>query len=122
MAPLPAFSGTLYGHNYELFKLKITGTTEQKAALFVSVSGTIVQLILAQTVATGSQYVAGFAGHLTGMISACTITGTITSPSGGNGYNTGVGTPIYVTKGASATVPGTTMSVDFNGNHVSAIQ
>lgn len=122
MEPLPAFTGILYGHNYELFKIKISSTTAVKTALFVSVAGTIVQLRMTQAVITGSQYASGFAGHLTGMISACAITGTITSPSGGNGYNTGTGTPIYVTIGASATVPGTTMSVQFNGNTVNSIQ
>lgn len=115
---LPAFSGTIYGNNYRLMNLTITATTGATAALFTSVSGTIVQLKLTGVNIVGQAYAAGFAGQLSGTISACTISGNITSPSGGNGFNTGVGNSIYVSKTLSGSVVNTAQNVMFNNNHV----
>ena len=122
-SPLPAFSGVLYGFNYTLYKMTITGSGP-KTALFTSVSGTIVELKMSSLTVTGTQFAASIAGDLTGnaLISQCEISGTITSPSGGNGFNTGTGTPLSVTKSAGTTYPGTTVDVEFNGNHVQVLQ
>lgn len=115
---LPAFSGTLYGNNYDISNLTITTTGSQTAALFASVSGTIVQLKLLSLKSSGQGFATGIAGNLTGTISSCFIGGTITSPSGGNGYNFGTGNSLYVTKSGAASVVNTTQNVQFNGNHV----
>lgn len=123
--PLNAFSGVIYGNNHHLYNLTVNTAGSNTAALFTSVSGTLVSLVL-QSYHASSQtgYATGFAGHLTGMLSNCSISGTITSPLGGNGYNGGIGNPIYVTKSGSAIInlPAfSPISVQFNGNHVSAL-
>lgn len=117
---LPAFSGTIYGNNHHLYNLTISETTAT-AALFQSVSGTIVQLVLSNITSTSTQgYATGFAGALNGgMISSCGISGAITSHLGGNGYNSGTGNSVYVTN-SSGSVVNTTQSVNFNGNTVNA--
>lgn len=117
-APLGAFSGTLYGHTHHLYNMHIVGAGTAVAAMFTSVSGTIVQLVLQNVTVTGGGFSAGFAGNLTGLISTCQITGTITSPSGGNGDNTGIGNPVYVTVSGGGTVVTTSQNVQFNGNTV----
>lgn len=116
--PLSAFSGTLYGNNNHIYNLTITTTGTTKAALFASVSGTIVSLVLQNATMVAATYATGFAATLTGLISGCSVSGTITSPSGGNGFNTGTGNPTYVTKSGAGSVVNTTQAVTFNGNNV----
>lgn len=113
---IPSFSGTLYGNSYELDNLTISGTGAV-TAMFGTMSGTIVQVKLYNATITGTQYAAAFAGTLSGLISTCSVTGTITSPSGGNGFNAGVGVPFYKTKSGGSVVS-STQDVYFNGNRV----
>jgi hypothetical protein len=117
METLPAFSGVLYGNNFTIFNFKIVHSTGI-AALFQSVSGTLVQLKISNMRATGTTYAAGFAGHVTGMLSSCQVSGTIVSPQGGNGVNSGVGTALYVTKSSGAQVIAPKYNVTFNGLHI----
>ncbi len=116
--PMVSFSGVLYGNNKILYRMKIATTGTDRAALFLTMSGTLVEVVLSQATFTSQSYTAMFADRLTGFISACSASGTITAPLDGNGYNTGVGNPIYHTKSVAGVVSNTQQSVDFNGNHV----
>lgn len=121
--PIASFAGTIYGNNKQLYNLAIATTGSTTAALFQSVTSTatIVQLKLVNvTISSQSGYATGFAGTLRGFISNCSISGTITSPLGGNGFNTGTGNSVYVTKPSPGSVVNTTQNVQFNGNTVNA--
>ncbi len=117
-APIASFSGVLYGNNFTIHHFSIAPTTGT-AVMFTSLSGTIVQLKLQSVTITGTAYAASIAGSLTGMISSCSLYSVnITSPSGGNGVNTGVGRPYYVTKSGSGSVIGSSYDVFFNGYRI----
>lgn len=120
--PLHAFSGVLYGNNHHFYHLVIAKTDGTTAALFASLSGTIVSLVIQSATISSNGYAAGFAGTLTGsaLISSGSVSGTITSGLGGNGFNTGTGNGVYVTKSAGSTVTNVQQSVVFNGNTVNA--
>lgn len=121
--PLAAFSGTIYGNNHQLYNLVISTAGAAQAGLFTQLSGTIVNLVLSNvTISSQSGYATGFAGVVTGtgLISSCGISGTIMSPLGGNGFNTGIGNSVYTTLQAGGSVVNTTQAVRFNGNTVNA--
>lgn len=117
--PIPSFSGTIYGNNRHLYNLTMTTTGTTKAAMFTSLSGTVVNLTLSNVSISSQSYSAAFAANVTasGMISSCGVSGTITSPSGGNGFNTGIGNSVYTTNSGGSVI-NTTQSVAFNGNNV----
>jgi hypothetical protein len=95
-------------------------TDGSTAAVFGAVSGTIVELKVYDFNISSNGYASGLVGKLTGMLSTCTTYGTISSGLGGNGYNTGTGTPTTVSFTSDATVYNVTQNDVFNGNRVSA--
>ncbi len=117
-SPITSFSGTLYGNNRHLYNLTITTTGSTKAVLFTSMSGTLVGLVIQNVTSSAATYAGGLVGSLTGLVSACGTSGVISSPSGGNGFNTGTGNSVYVTKSGAGSVINTTQAVTFNGNNV----
>ncbi len=117
-SPIASFSGVIYGNNHHLYNLVITKTDGTTAALFTALSGTITSLVLQSVTISSNGYATGFAGTLTGQVSG-SITGNITSGLGGNGFNTGTGNCVYVTKSGPGSATGTVENAFFNGNHVS---
>lgn len=116
--PIASFSGVLYGNNFIIHHFSIAPTSGT-AAMFQSLSGTVIQLKLQNVTVTGTAYAASIAGALSGMISSCSLYSVnIASPTGGNGVNTGVGRPFYVTKTGGASVIGSTYDVFFNGYRI----
>jgi len=118
VTPVPVFSGALYGNGFAIHHFTLTASSGN-AALFTVMSGTVVQLDVENATINGGAYAASIAGHLTGLISSCNLYAvTINSTLGGNGVNTGIGRPFFVTKSASGSVIGSTYNVTFNGSHI----
>lgn len=121
--PIPSFNGVLYGNNFQIVNLAIHTQGSTRAAFVDTLGGTLVNVkILNAVVSSQSGFASLVAGSAlsTALVSSCSITGTVTSPLGGNGFNTGIGAPYYVSKANGARFLNATQNVRFNGNTVNA--
>lgn len=125
--PIPSFSGVIYGRLFTLsnFTINYTSVDNTDYASFAQVlSGTIVQLRVTGNI-TGNKYASFLAGQMTatGMLSSCTVGGTVISPLGGNGVNVGTGNALWTFKMPASYVLGSSIlnGTTFNGSRTLGI-
>lgn len=115
--PIPTFSGVIEGHLFKLYNFTIAATGANSAAFAITLTGSIDKLYMGNvSITSATQFAAAYAVNLQGNITNCQVlSGTLTSPQGGNGQNSGVGNVFYVNL-VSGALSNSQASVTFNGH------